>query len=356
MIDAKTKLNVMLEGGILPMAANADLSVLAQAKDYHVDLDNLEKVAEPVEEQAVDTVNVVESWRKLDVNLSDIINMFIATSERPTFMIRDDRIVYVNPAALRMLEIGVDKEVLGHRFFSFVEKEDWNLLAENIGEMLTNSKSVQIRLRTANSKIKYLTFQAIYLSDLEHFSFILLGDHLNKTARPAFNNLYDDITGLPNFFLFEDRLQTVISLENIKENARDVQIVAVAAVNLDNIESFRKMHIEEDVMKKMAQNLVLNLPKSATVAVGLKYHFWIMLPLLKNKAEVDSEIRKIAEILNSGIQDNLTRHEVVFSMGVSLFPQLGRSAKKLIEQTIGAVKTAQESAQSSIEIFTNESL
>jgi GGDEF domain-containing protein len=168
--------------------------------------------------------------------------------------------------------------------------------------------------------------------------------------------LYDDITGLPNFFLFEDRLQTVISLENIKENARDVQIVAVAAVNLDNIESFRKMHIEEDVMKKMAQNLVLNLPKSATVAVGLKYHFWIMLPLLKNKAEVDSEIRKIAEILNGGIQDNLTRHEIVFSMGVSLFPQLGRSAKKLIEQTIGAVKTAQESAQSSIEIFTNESL
>jgi GGDEF domain-containing protein len=183
-----------------------------------------------------------------------------------------------------------------------------------------------------------MTFRAIYLSEIDHFSFVLIGEHIKKSTKPSFNNLYDDITGLPNFFLFEDRVQVAISLENAKEDARDQNMIAVISVNIDNIETFRKMHIEDTVVKKVANNLVLNLPKNATVALGLKYHFWIMLPGLRNRMDVNREIRHIYELLNEGVSDNFTRHELLFSIGASSFPNPGHSTKKVIEQAISAVK------------------
>lgn len=340
-----------LDGKNLRPSAGADVGLLQDAERYNINLASLEKLEKKEKNKSQLRKKVVGDWRQLDVNLSDIVNLVLATSERPVFMIRDDNLVYLNQTAMQLLDIRADKDVIGDKFFNLVVQDDWNPLAENIGEMLTNAKSLRIRLRATTGKIVPMRFQAIYLSEIEHFSFILLGEHARKEVKPAFNTLYDDLTGLPNFFLFEDRTQVAVAMENAKENARDQQMIVVAAISIDNIESFRKMHIEELVIKKTANNLVLNLSKKATVALGLKYNFWIMLPGLKNMAEVNHEIRHIAEILNDGVSDNFTRHELLFSVGVSAFPRPGHSAKKVIEQVIAAIKKAQGSPKSTVEFF-----
>lgn len=345
-----------LEGGKFEAATTIDVGILQNAEEYNVDLKSLETIGTPEINLPAAPKKENEPWLQLDVGLSDIINTIISSSERPVFLIRDDKLVYLNASALSLLDINLAKDVLGNNFLNLVAKEDWTLLAENIGEMLTNAKVLRIRLKSVSGKIRPITFQAIYLSEIEHFSFILIGEHVKKQAKPTFNNLYDDITGLPNFFLFEDRVQVAVSLENAKENARDENMIMVAAISIDNIETFRKMHIEEAVIKKAANNLVLNLQKSATVALGLKYNFWILLSGLKNKAEVNHEVRKITEILNEGVSDNFTRHELLFSMGVSTYPQPGHSAKKIIEQAIAAIKKAQGSPKSSVEFFTHEEI
>ncbi len=356
MAEEKKNTVSLLDGSDLHAPKDVDLGFLEEAGKYHVDLNALEEVVKPQAQHVNSTKKRSESWRKLDVSLSAVINLIVATSERPTFLVRDDKLVYLNPAAMQLLGIGVDKEIIGSKFFNLVAREDWNLLAENIGEMLTNSKQLKIRLKSASGKIHPMSFQAIYLSEIEHFSFILLGEHIKKPVRPTFNNLYDDVTGLPNFFLFEDRVQVAVTQENAKENAREQNMIAVAAVNIDNIEAFRKMHIEEMVIKKVANNLVLNLPKSATIALGLKYNFWIMLAGLRNKAELNHAIRHLFAILDEGVSDNFTRHELLFSIGVSSFPQPAHSAKKVIEQAISAIKTAQNTARSSVEFFVGDNL
>lgn len=343
-----------LEGGDFASATPIDVGVLEKAEEYNVDLKSLESIGTPEIKIPSLPQKPDEAWRQLDVGLSDVINMIIASSERPVFLVRDDKLVYLNLSAMQLLDIKMEKDVVGGNFLNLVSKEDWTLLAENIGEMLTNAKSLKIRLKSMLGKVRPMAFQAIYLSEIEHFSFILLGEHLQKMAKPAFNNLYDDVTGLPNFFLFEDRVQVAVSLEKAKDNAREENMVAVAAINIDNIESFRKMHIEEVVIKKAANSLVLNLPKNATVALGLKYSFWILLPGLKNRMEVNKEIRKIAELLNDGVSDNFTRHDLVYSMGVSTYPQPAHSAKKIIEQAIFAVKKAQGNAKSQVEFYSSD--
>lgn len=331
-----------------------NLDILNSAKKYNIDLENLEKT-NPLWKNAPNSEKKrSETWRSLDVNLSDVVNVIISTSERPAFLIRDDKLFYINRAALKLIEIESDRDVIGKNFFNLVASEDWKMLAENIGEMLTSAKHQLIHLKSADGKIIPLIFQAIYLSEIEHFSFLLIGEHVKKEHKIEFNNLYDDLTGLPNFFLFEDRVQVAIASEGAMENAKYQKFIAVVVININNMEAFRKMHIEELIIKKMANNLVLNLPKNATVARGIKYNFWIMLPELKNKLEINHEIRRICEILNEGINDNFTRHEILYSLGISSFPQPAHSAKKIIEQAIAAVKKAKENVKNLVVFFGNE--
>ena len=121
------------------------IGILDDAKKYGVDLGQLENLLENKEvfDEKIDKKR--EQWKSLDVNLADIVNAVIDSSERPFFIIRDDELAYINQAAMTMLGVVVDKDVVGGNFFNFVDKEDWNLLAGSIGEMLTNAKTVEMR-------------------------------------------------------------------------------------------------------------------------------------------------------------------------------------------------------------------
>lgn len=339
-----------------PAAAVEDTAaMLAQAPQYGIDLDQLENPAGAVAARE-ENVSYVESekpfWHNLDVKLGDLLNPLLNDSERPMVLISDDRVVYCNQAIMQALDIKNSKLVIGEPFLSFVDKDDWNMLTTNIGEMLTAYKKQRIRMKTSAGKVVPLEFQAIYLPDSTHFSFILVGGHLSKASKPFFNNLYDDLTGLPNFFLFEDRVQMAVNNENYKDARLPKDLIAVLAVSIENIETFRKMHLEDFVFKKLANTLVLSLKKNYTVARGLKYPLWILMPDLTNGYELDLELKKLRSLFKEGVSDNFTTHELHVNIGVSVFPNPARSAKKLIEQAIAALKAAQEREGSSIELFT----
>ena len=85
----------------------------------------------------------------------------------------------------------------------------------------------------------------------------------------------------------------------------------------------------------------ITLKKNYTVARGIKSQFWILMSDLQDVSDLDVELHKIKAILDEGVEDNLAHHEVNSSIGVSVFPVVARSGKKLIDQAIVAVKNAQ---------------
>ena len=350
-----------LEGGenVRP-AEKKDADFIKDAEVLGIDLNGLETPEKkeiksmPEENRKSKTPVRKAFWEDLDVNLADIVNYVLDSSERPVIMVSDDKAVYFNYAAMQLLEITDSKAMVGEPFLSFVDKNDWNLMAENIGEMLTNAKKLSIKMHTAGGKSVAVDFQAIYLPDSTRFSFILIGAHISKSNKPFFNNLYDELTGLPNFFLFEDRVQMAVNNENYKDSRLPKDFIAVAAVNIENLEMFRKLHLEDFAIKKLANTLVFSLKKNYTVARGLKYSFWILMPDILNLHDLDVEMEKLLSIFREGVTDYFTTHEVIVSIGVSVFPKPARSAKKLVEQAIAALKEAQKTKGSSLEVFDNE--
>ena len=62
-------------------------------------------------------------------------------------------------------------------------------------------------------------------------------------------------------------------------------------------------------------------------------------------------LKSVTDTLDLGIKDNITKHKIEYSMGVSIFPDTANSTKELMEQTIFATKKAQENPKKSVEVF-----
>lgn len=354
MIENFNELEINLDGE-KTLYENLEKKVVNRedVEKYAIDLDALEILSSSGKNENIEKKKEDEAWQNLDVKLAEILNSFIATSERPVFLIRDDKLVYINQAALTFFDIDTDKDFIGSNFFNMVVKEDWSLLSENIGEMLTNSKEIKIRIKNIKGKITSANLRAIYLPESDHFSFILFGEHKKQKDNMLFSGLRDDKTGLPNFFLFEDRVQVAVREELLAEKSGEMSNIAIIALNIDNIESFKNMHIDDFIINKVVEFLILSLPKNSTIAVGIKYNFWLMLKA-KNKEGIDEQIARILEVLKAGVRDNFTEHKLIFSIGISLFPHNSRSSKKLMEQAINALEKNQKNNEHLYDFFVEE--
>lgn len=338
-----------------------DLSILSSAKKLNVDLDLLESLGETPkfntikqtskpEKQEMDDFVVQDFIEDADVHLKDIINKVFKNSERSFVIVRDDKIEYANKTFLKILGVSGEDDVLKKNFLKFVVKEDWNLLAENIGEMLTNDKSLMVRLKLADNKVQRMNFDAVYLPDNQHFTFILIGSKI-ITKINLVSGLYDDLTGLPNFYLLEDRVQMAVNAENYKDIRQKKNMIALIGVSIDNLKSFKSLGIDDFILRKIAERLVLSLKKTFTVATGLKYQFWILITNVDNLENLDVEIKRVKAALDEPIADNFAEHRLETSVGVSIFPDPAASAKKLIEQAILAIQKAQHDGGKQVVIF-----
>lgn len=294
------------------------------------------------------TEKLKEKWSGLSLSMSDAVVKVFEASDRPFIIVRDDIVAYANKTMLGILELQSDRDILGMKFLSFVAKEDWNLLAENIGLMLTEEKSVEVRLKTGRDKIYKINLQAMYLDDDMHFTFVLVGDRKLKYNPNA--GLYDAVTGLPNFYLFEDRVHIAVKNENYKDVRQRREMIAVVGISIDNFDELQKVNMGDFVLKKLASKLAFRLKKSYTIARGLKYQFWLLLTDLTNEGNLEVEIEKIKAIFDEPVINNDEEYTILSSVGWCVYPQQTQSAKKMIELTIEEIKIAQIDTAKAIEL------
>jgi hypothetical protein len=75
-----------LEGSNLDAITNVDLSVLDDAEKYNINLDSLE-IVDKAKEKQKKVSSEVKILGNLDISLSEIIDIIISSSERPTFIV-----------------------------------------------------------------------------------------------------------------------------------------------------------------------------------------------------------------------------------------------------------------------------
>jgi len=154
--------------------------------------------------------------------------------------------------------------------------------------------------------------------------------------------LHDNLTGLPNRVLFEDRLE-----HGIAQARRHRWTLAVMFVDLDKFKSINDTYghqAGDAVLQTVAMRFVHNTRSEDTVSrVGSDEFLYLLTPLYEPKdiAMIAAKILKAIQApCDLRVGDVIVHPCLDASIGISVFPKDGVSAAALIQRADGAMYVA----------------
>ena len=155
---------------------------------------------------------------------------------------------------------------------------------------------------------------------------------MSKLNVNTYSVTHDELTGLPNDFLFYDRLNTIISMSE-----RSTSRLSVLYIKLKNIELIAKEHGVEAIdplLINMAERLQDSLRDADTIARLDKFSFGVVLTHLLDTNTIDSLLYRIYKKLSRPFQIDERNVNVKIFMGKSIYPDNGMNATVLVSHAI----------------------
>lgn len=161
---------------------------------------------------------------------------------------------------------------------------------------------------------------------------------------------YDELTGLPNRTLFNDRLaQTLANLEH------EEQSVAVLLMDLDSFKTVNDMlgHMGGDqILKKVATSLVETLGSDTSLARFGGDEFMIQLNNLTGTKELITITQKIMEIFATPFIVAEQEFTITGSAGIAVYPKDGEDAATLLHNAEIAMYKAKANGKNQFALCT----
>jgi diguanylate cyclase (GGDEF)-like protein len=154
---------------------------------------------------------------------------------------------------------------------------------------------------------------------------------------------HDILTGLPNRFLLNDRLEMALKLA-----ARTQRIVGILMVDLDRFKDVNDTlghRVGDLVLRETAVRLSRSVRAADTVARLGGDEFVVVLPDLRDESEAEVIASKIVEAMRQPLFVENERIAVSASVGVGSSAQEGRDAERLLHLVDAAMYRAKRSGR-----------
>ena len=151
---------------------------------------------------------------------------------------------------------------------------------------------------------------------------------------------HDNLTGLPNRFLFFDRLD-----QAIRKSRRLKHKFALLFIDLDDFKNINDSygHITGDeALQKVADSLEHTVRDSDTVARLAGDEFTVILDNVGSMENVEAIVQKIIGVISQPVEVQKFRITMTSSIGVSLFPDHGEDAETLLRKADMAMYKVKE--------------
>ncbi|MFZ1086048.1 MAG: EAL domain-containing protein [Terracidiphilus sp.] len=129
----------------------------------------------------------------------------------------------------------------------------------------------------------------------------------------------DDLTGLPNRILLEDRVQKAMA-----QSKRWGQLLAVVRLRLEGLEAIRDRHgrlVGDQVLSALARAMKRTLSKTDTLACFEGDKFAALLPALENEQASLPALNRLLEAAAEPVKAGDSTYQLSASIGVSFYPQ-----------------------------------
>jgi len=200
-------------------------------------------------------------------------------------------------------------------------------LRDRSREIANGNTEVPLGLVSRLSEIQYLA------DDLEEMRLSLV----SLAERMQYKASHDELTNLPNRYLFNDRLERVIAL-----SARDKKQFAVLLLDLDRFKEINDTlghGVGDDVLRIVSVRMHESLRESDTVArIGGDEFSFILYGVGQILAE--KMARKIIDILEPKFEVDNHLLKIGASIGISIYPEDGEDADLLMRRADVAMYNA----------------
>lgn len=173
-------------------------------------------------------------------------------------------------------------------------------------------------------------------------------------SKMEFMAYHDNLTGLPNRWYFETRLES--ALEEAKQRN---MLIAVMFIDLDRFKLINDSlgHMTGDILlKDMAKRLSANLNNGEFLARQGGDEFIVFLTDLDNKEKAEERVFSIHQLIQVPFLINNNEYLLSSSIGISLFPNDGATIEELIQHADIAMYSAKEVGKNGFQFYNQTQL
>ncbi|MFL0796784.1 MAG: bifunctional diguanylate cyclase/phosphodiesterase [Cellvibrionaceae bacterium] len=163
---------------------------------------------------------------------------------------------------------------------------------------------------------------------------------------------YDLLTGLPNRFLVQDRLNQLI-----KEAQRNKIKIIILSIDIDNFKEINDHFghkMGDNLLKNISERLKMNLRETDTIGHLDGDQFLILFSHLRESTDAVIAATNILSLFNKPF--TIKNHEIVLNVniGISTFPEDGNSASNLLQNAEFATHQSKNEKHSKYFFYTKE--
>ncbi len=231
--------------------------------------------------------------------------------------------------------------------------EFFNAIWAQIEELGWWQGEIWSRRKNGELCLEWLSISAVKAPDGEVLNYVELYSELSKVrashSRVEFLATHDDLTGLPNRTLLQDRLH--LALARVK---RAQVLLAVVFLDLDN---FKKINdtlghdVGDELLKQAAGRLRLALRAGDTIA-RLGGDEFVLLLEVANREEIVVTCKRILRVLSTSFFCGEHECVVSASIGVSVAPDDSEDPATLMRDADTAMYRAKAEGKNCFQFFT----
>ena len=305
----------------------------------------------PQEEQVSASEDLSRFFAAAECTLDDFY-IFDGISDASGSIV-DFRFSYINPNAARRL--GVTRESLYGKVLTevrpFMIKSG---LIHKYREVVRTGvpHTCEVFIDDEMIKATWLNVQVVRLGTGVAITSRDVTEHRRRSDHVNYLAHHDHLTGLANRTLLHERLrQAIVRAQNDQQN------VAVFLIDIDRFKQINDTlgHADGDfILAAVGQRLLSSVRSSDTVARMGGDEFVIVMPEFHSIQEVERCAEQILRNASQPIEINGRFVDMTLSVGVSVFPENGRTAEDLLRNADAAMYAVKDSGRNSFCVFNRD--
>jgi diguanylate cyclase (GGDEF)-like protein/PAS domain S-box-containing protein len=269
----------------------------------------------------------------------------------------DCRILYQSPA-LRTLLGYEPGETVGRKVVELVHRDDVDQVEAAIRRVIEarhSAEPVEFRLRHRDGM--WRTFESLGTNCLAnpHIGGVVFNSRDvtdRKVIQQRIQHLayHDNLTGLPNRSLLQDRLAH--SIARAERSSKKVAVLFIDLDNFKNINDTLGHDIGDELLRQVSRRLSECVRLEDTIARQGGDEFIVLLDSLEDSRGASIVAQKILNTLRQAFVLTGTEQHVSGSVGIALYPEDGRDAQTLMRNADTAMFHGKGLGKNTYQYFT----